>query len=50
MKQQEKFQEKSREKAIEREVLFGILPVLPGERKYGFLDAMLILSGYCIAT
>ncbi|HNY31061.1 MAG TPA: hypothetical protein PKO15_09240 [Fibrobacteria bacterium] len=35
---------------VEKEVVFGILPVLPKERKYGFLDAFLVLSGYCIAT
>ena len=50
MKQRRRSQEKAREKAIEREVLFGIFPVLPEERRYGFLDAVLILSGYCIAT
>ena len=50
MKQRRRSQEKAREKAIEREVLFGILPVLPEERRYGFLDAVLILSSYCIAT
>lgn len=35
---------------IEKEALFGILPVLQKEKIYGFLDAFLILSGYCIAT
>ena len=35
---------------VEKEALFGILPVLPKERKYGFIDALLVLSGYCIAT
>lgn len=35
---------------IENEVYCGTLPVLPGERKYGFWDALLVLSGYCIAT
>lgn len=38
------------EKAIEKEVYFGTYPVLPSERKYGFIDALLVLSGYCIAT
>lgn len=35
---------------IEREAYIGILPVLGKERVYGFLDALLVLSGYCIAT
>ncbi|MDE6599431.1 MAG: cytosine permease [Oscillospiraceae bacterium] len=35
---------------IEKEALFGIAPVLNREKLYGFLDAVLILSGYCIAT
>ena len=35
---------------IEKEALFGIAPVLGREKLYGFLDAVLILSGYCIAT
>lgn len=38
------------DKEIENEVYCGTLPVLPNERKYGFFDALLILSGYCIAT
>lgn len=38
------------EQQVEHEVLFGILPVLPHEKLYGFWDAVLILSGYCIAT
>ncbi|MCR5593698.1 MAG: cytosine permease [Saccharofermentans sp.] len=38
------------ENQIEKEVLFGIWPVLKDERKYGFIDALLVLSGYCIAT
>ena len=38
------------EEQIAREAVFGILPVLPGERRYGFLDAFLVLTGYCIAT
>ncbi len=35
---------------IDKEVSCGILPVLGKERTYGFWDALLILSGYCIAT
>ncbi len=38
------------EKQIEKEAVFGVLPVLPQERRYGFTDAFLVLSGYCIAT
>ena len=38
------------EEQVEKEVLFGIWPVLKKERKYGFIDALLVLSGYCIAT
>ncbi|MCR4691719.1 MAG: cytosine permease [Lachnospiraceae bacterium] len=38
------------EKSIQQEVYFGTYPVLPKERKYGFIDALLVLSGYCIAT
>ena len=34
----------------EREALFGSLPVKKSERLYGFPDAFLVLSGYCIAT
>ena len=37
-------------KQVEKEALFGIAPVLSKEKLYGFLDAALILSGYCIAT
>lgn len=37
-------------KQVEREAFFGISPVLKKEKLYGFLDALLILSGYCIAT
>ncbi len=36
--------------AVEREAMFGVLPVKKTERLYGFLDAFLVLSGYCIAT
>jgi len=35
---------------INDEAMFGITPVLKKERIYGFLDAFLVLSGYCIAT
>ena len=35
---------------IKKEVIFGILPVLKKEKIYSFLDAFLVLSGYCIAT
>ena len=35
---------------LEQETALGILPVMPEERRYGFWDAALILSGYCIAT
>lgn len=38
------------EARVAREALFGSLPVLSGERLYGFADALLLLSGYCIAT
>ena len=38
------------DKEIEKESVFGIIPVLQNEKVYGFLDAFLILSGYCIAT
>ena len=33
-----------------QEALFGTLPVKRRERLYGFPDAFLVLSGYCIAT
>ena len=35
---------------VEKEALFGIAPVLTKEKMYGFMDAILVLSGYCIAT
>ena len=38
------------EQEIEKEVYGGILPVRGDERTSGFIDALLILSGYCIAT
>lgn len=37
-------------KQVEKEAFFGIAPVLKKEKLYGFLDALLVLSGYCIAT
>lgn len=37
-------------KQIENEAIFGIVPVLQSEKIYGFLDAFLVLSGYCVAT
>lgn len=37
-------------KQIEKEAVFGVLPVGTKQRQYGFLDAFLVLSGYCIAT
>ncbi|OPZ89089.1 MAG: cytosine permease [Firmicutes bacterium ADurb.Bin419] len=37
-------------KEIEKEAVFGITPVLQSEKIYGFMDAFLVLSGYCIAT
>lgn len=38
------------EKQIEQETILGIAPLLPKERKFGFIDAFLIISGYAIAT
>lgn len=38
------------EKEIENEVYCGYIPANKKERTYGFIDALLILSGYCIAT
>lgn len=38
------------ENAIEREAMFGTVPIMPKERIYNFLDAFLVLSGYVIAT
>ncbi len=38
------------ENAIAKEAMFGTMPVLKEEKIYGFTDALLILSGYCIAT
>lgn len=35
---------------IEKEAVFGVIPILNSEKVYGFLDAALVLSGYCIAT
>ena len=36
--------------AVDREVVCGILPALGKDRSYGFMDAFLVLSGYCVAT
>ena len=41
---------KNIDKEIEKEAVLGNMPVLTSERLYGFIDALLILSGYCIAT
>lgn len=41
---------KNTDREIEQEVICGYLPVLGKERSYGFMDALLVLSGYCIAT
>lgn len=41
---------KNSNKEIEKEAYLGILPVTAKERTYGFIDALLVLSGYCIAT
>lgn len=38
------------EKNIEKEAVFGILPITAKQKKYGFMDAFLVLGGYCIAT
>lgn len=35
---------------IEEETTLGIMPILPSEKKYGFVDSFLIISGYAIAT
>ncbi len=38
------------DKQMEKEAHFGMIPILKSGRIYGFLDAFLVLSGYCIAT
>ena len=38
------------DKQIEKEAVFGIMPIGTKQKQYGFLDAFLVLSGYCIAT
>ncbi|MDR0596351.1 MAG: cytosine permease [Clostridiales Family XIII bacterium] len=38
------------ELTVEREAVFGTLPIPKSGRRFGFFDAFLILSGYCIAT
>jgi|UniRef100_A0A7C1FQD6 NCS1 family nucleobase:cation symporter-1 len=40
----------SREQAVQREVYFGILPVLRGERQFGLLDFLLVQVGFGIAA
>lgn len=37
-------------KKIEQETILGIAPLLPKEKRYGFIDFFLIISGYAIAT
>lgn len=39
-----------REQAVQREVYFGILPVLRGERQFGLLDFLLVQVGFGIAA
>lgn len=41
---------KNTNEEIEKEAYLGILPVTAKEKVYGFMDALLVLSGYCIAT
>jgi NCS1 family nucleobase:cation symporter-1 len=40
----------SRTEQVDRETMFGIVPLLKGERTFGFWDFFLVLSGYGIAT
>ncbi len=40
----------SLEAAVRKEAEFGILPVRTSERQFGFWDALLLLSGYGVAT
>ena len=35
---------------IRNETLFGIVPLVKGDRKYGFTDCFLVTSGFAIAT
>lgn len=35
---------------MEQDTILGIAPILPNEKKYGFIDFLLIISGYAIAT
>ena len=35
---------------IRNETLFGIVPLIKGDRKYGFWDCFLVTSGFAIAT
>ena len=41
---------KSMNEQLEKEVTFGVMPALKKNKIYGFMDAFLVLSGYCIAT
>ena len=38
------------EMEMEQDTILGIAPILPNEKKYGFIDFLLIISGYAIAT
>ncbi len=42
--------EKNMNKHIEREAMYGIVPMLHSERQYGFWDTFLVISGYAVAT
>ncbi|MBU7005807.1 cytosine permease [Phosphitispora fastidiosa] len=37
-------------KATDQEAIFGVVPMIKSEKKYGFIDTLLITSGYAIAT
>lgn len=50
MKASSNIQRRDVNRETEREAVFGIIPVTVSEKTYRFLDAFLILSGYCIAT
>lgn len=45
-----KAKEESIDSQVEKEAVFGILPITKRQKQYGFLDALLVLGGYCIAT
>ncbi len=38
------------QEGIEKEAIFGIVPITMKQKQYGFWDALLVLGGYCIAT